>query len=47
MSTRRRFWPVLVLPGLIGTTFRADALGRAAGADKDAGQVHGVRARRQ
>jgi isopenicillin-N epimerase len=38
MATRRSFLAGAGIAGLIGATFREDALARAAGADKDAGQ---------
>jgi isopenicillin-N epimerase len=38
MSSRRTFLAGSGMTGLIGATFRGDALARAAGADKDAGQ---------
>jgi isopenicillin-N epimerase len=38
MSTRRTFLASAGITGLIGATFRQDALARAAGADRDAGQ---------
>ena len=38
MATRRSFLTSAGIAGLIGATFREDALARAAGADKDAGQ---------
>ena len=38
MASRRTFLASTGLTGLIGATFREDALARAAGADKDAAQ---------
>jgi isopenicillin-N epimerase len=38
MASRRRFLASTGITGLIGATFREDALARAAGADKDTGQ---------
>jgi hypothetical protein len=38
MSSRRTFLAGTGITGLFGAAFRADALARAAGADKDAGQ---------
>ena len=38
MSTRRSFLTGAGVAGLVGSSFRADALARAVGADKAAGQ---------